>query len=678
MNVRHLRLIVCLLMHLLTATDSQLNVSEYDEINVDENDTYIKKYKDLKRKRPQRIENEHTRIVGGNAAPVEDNPYVVSIQQIEASHICGGSIIHERWILSASHCITENKCVGKNCRDVLKDPREFQIYAGTADLEPLSGGAQVREIAKFVKHPSFSRPLLHNDIALIKMKNPFVFGKKVNLIRIPQVPFLRGRDVSQNYRECRALGWGARKPRSGVGYEELSEQEKLEIQDDLVSPILLEVSLPVIPLVWCQSLINRQYITTRHMCTMYVAGGKDACEGDSGGPLVCNTTNLPLMQYGITSWGHGCARPNTPAVFTRTDTYYDWIQRVISGGPNVDFYSSPYTCFIYHLILESAEVNVDEDYEVIKKFRTLKKKRFTKFQNQYHNRIVGGRYTSISQHPYVVSLQQVDAGHLCGGSIIHMWWVLTASHCITERGKGGNKDILRDPRELLIYAGVSDVQASSTEGELREVTQLVKHPSFSRPLLHNDIALIKIKNPFIFKDEVKPILIPKESYLKGGEVHQSYRECKALGWGSRQSRSGKPFHELSEQEKEVVKNDLVSPNLKEVDLPVIPLKWCQGLINTQYITSRHMCTMYIPGGRDACEGDSGGPLVCKNGDAILQYGVTSWGHGCALPRTPAVFTRTDTYYNWIQRIMSGGSNVDFYNSSNKTVCTNWLLFVYVI
>lgn len=43
------------------------------------------------------------RIVGGYETTIDDNPWQVSLQYY-SSHRCGGSIIGDKWILTAAHC----------------------------------------------------------------------------------------------------------------------------------------------------------------------------------------------------------------------------------------------------------------------------------------------------------------------------------------------------------------------------------------------------------------------------------------------------------------------------------------------------------------------------------------------------------------------------------------------
>jgi secreted trypsin-like serine protease len=64
--------------------------------------------------------------------------------------------------------------------------------------------------------------------------------------------------------------------------------------------------------------------------TMFCAGdledgGTDSCQGDSGGPSVIRAGDSH-KQIGIVSWGEGCARPDTPGVYTRVSAVREWIE----------------------------------------------------------------------------------------------------------------------------------------------------------------------------------------------------------------------------------------------------------------------------------------------------------------------------------------------------------------
>ena len=62
----------------------------------------------------------------------------------------------------------------------------------------------------------------------------------------------------------------------------------------------------------------------------YDKGGTDTCQGDSGGPLLVPASSGGFRLVGDTSYGIGCAQPNTPGIYGRLadTTLREWIRTV--------------------------------------------------------------------------------------------------------------------------------------------------------------------------------------------------------------------------------------------------------------------------------------------------------------------------------------------------------------
>lgn len=103
--------------------------------------------------------------------------------------------------------------------------------------------------------------------------------------------------------------------------------------------VLQEVQIPVLTNEICQDrykkigkLVSEKQFDNAVLCAGVLAGGKDSCQGDSGGPLMVPSIidgRIIYYQIGIVSYGIGCARSDVPGVYTRVQTFVDWIQRKV-------------------------------------------------------------------------------------------------------------------------------------------------------------------------------------------------------------------------------------------------------------------------------------------------------------------------------------------------------------
>ncbi|OQV19323.1 putative Transmembrane protease serine 9 [Hypsibius exemplaris] len=255
---------------------------------------------------PIRTENalKANRIVGGVIANKNSLPWQVALIRPSGSQFCGGSIISDRWILTAAHCFRNSASTGWN------PPTGYTVRIGSHTMSRTAeseGGISIA-VEKIVCHPYFSRNPTDHDVCLLKLKEHIPFRKNIAPICLPHADA----PVPAPGTACMASGWGRR----------------ISSNSEPTSEHLRQVYVPIMPIDACNTTIGEQSgyaLTPRMICTATPDGGFSTCQGDSGGPYVCPNAAGQWEIHGVTSWGYGCAPARLPAVYAKVTYFTHWI-----------------------------------------------------------------------------------------------------------------------------------------------------------------------------------------------------------------------------------------------------------------------------------------------------------------------------------------------------------------
>uniref|UniRef100_A0A8C9H3C2 Peptidase S1 domain-containing protein n=1 Tax=Piliocolobus tephrosceles TaxID=591936 RepID=A0A8C9H3C2_9PRIM len=226
------------------------------------------------------------RIIGGFQSPDRKWPWQVSLQTSNR-HICGGSLIARRWVLTAAHCISGHL--------------EYTVKLGDTNVHHRSKAALVVPVRDIVIHRYFtSFGIIENDIALALLDFPVNYSTHIQPVCLPEQAFMVQADT-----KCWVTGWG---------------KIVTELQEAELSIMLQEKCNKVFK----EKMRIRNKMVKKGTICGYNDQGKDSCQGDSGGPLVCEL-NGTWFQVGIVSWGVGCSHKGYPGVYTEVSFYKKWI-----------------------------------------------------------------------------------------------------------------------------------------------------------------------------------------------------------------------------------------------------------------------------------------------------------------------------------------------------------------
>ncbi|KAH8270196.1 hypothetical protein KR018_005500 [Drosophila ironensis] len=227
------------------------------------------------------------RIVGGTQVRTNKYPWIAQI--IRGTFLfCGGTLINDRYVLTAAHCVH-----GMDMRGV--SVRLLQLDRSSTHL------GVTRSVAFAHAHVGYDPVSLVHDIALLRLDQPIPLVDPIRPACLPS-------NWLQNFDFQKAIvaGWG------------------LSQEGGSTSSVLQETVVPIITNAQCRATSYKSMIVDTMLCAGYVrTGGRDACQGDSGGPLIVRDRIFRLA--GVVSFGYGCAKPDAPGVYTRVSRYLDWI-----------------------------------------------------------------------------------------------------------------------------------------------------------------------------------------------------------------------------------------------------------------------------------------------------------------------------------------------------------------
>ena len=295
--------------------------------------------------------------------------------------------------------------------------------------------------------------------------------------------------------------------------------------------------------------------------------------------------------------------------------------------------------------------------------------------------IVGGKdVTDPHKYPWMVQVityrDHDNTFRSCGGSIISKTVVMTAAHCV--RNKGGNV-----AKFAKIYFGNSNLNSEEIVDIYAAFIKI--HPqAFNEAtrIWENDIALLLFSNELPFSNSIQPISLPNQNYTDAILLDTSKTKLIATGWGRQFQKSLK--------DRPIVPRGGGGARYAGVTEGVGANNWLiQRFRNAKSTNNLHFLEFYyrtpedsigirryifpkifanineqkrsmifasgkVPRSQSTCKGDSGGPLMrqdMETGD-IQVIGIISggkpYGSNDCSSINPNHFTRVSKHVPWIR------------------------------
>ena len=215
--------------------------------------------------------------------------------------------------------------------------------------------------------------------------------------------------------------------------------------------------------------------------------------------------------------------------------------------------------------------------------------------------VIRGSGVPEGKYPFVAAIGHANASgglkrQFCGGSLIAPSYVLTAAHCVV-----GEKT-----EHIAVVVGQTTF--GSGQGEVRTLTAIMIHPSFSQHTLLNDVALLQLNAPI---QSITPATLVGAG---NGSFDAAGTGLTVVGWGNtaRSSHSPDPTR-YPERLQEGAISVVGNVNCAK--------QWRRIGFKKKFEPSILLCTS----ARRVGPGDSGSPVFSAVGETFVQVSLVSGG-----------------------------------------------------
>ena len=248
-------------------------------------------------------------IIGGSPAAENEFPFVVNIwinmpKDNYVAHLCGGSLISKKWVLTAAHCMM----IDHTESEMRVMPASFlDLYIGSSNHSG-AGGRKLK--AKSIRvHPDYNWP--NHDVALVELAEEVTDISPI---------LLNDQDLGAATDLATVIGWGLT---DAAGKTE--------------AELLQKVTLSLVPREICSQdpfpQSNKNSVGANMLCTQTLNHQTSSCPGDSGGPLF-QVRDGKFLQIGIVSWSSACSGKrfsyrSSVAGYSDVANALSWIRNVV-------------------------------------------------------------------------------------------------------------------------------------------------------------------------------------------------------------------------------------------------------------------------------------------------------------------------------------------------------------